>query len=269
MNGMKEALEYAVDLSAPNYTEHEGEKWSDKQMHRIHHQLPKAEALKMNTLTSLIEYIKSNTDKMSGNMIIHIESPTKVVLLSSLDCDRRREILVEVNALLPEFSFDKFYPAESFVINVMSKFIGDSNSSIPLEAEQLSGGLDSQTRNDKEIILKFAGTVETGTVAKYGDEGVSQKATIQQTCTSKEDVIIPNPVHLIPYRTFLEVEQPDSDFIFRLRNSDLSCEEPEIALFEADGGAWKIDAMKFIHQYLLESMKEVHTEQDITFTIIS
>ena len=274
MEGLKEALEYAVGLSAPNYTEHEGEKWADKQMYRIHHKLPKADALQMNTLTSLIDYIKSNTDKMSDNMIIHIQSPTRVALLSSLDCDRCRELLAEVNALLPEFSFNHYYPAESFVINVMSKFIGNSNIGMELENDQLPWKGDSETdndciRNDKEIILKFAGTVESGTVAKYGDDGVSQKATIQQTCTSKEDVLVPNPVHLIPYRTFLEVEQPDSDFIFRMRDSSMSGGEPEIALFEADGGAWKIDAMNRIHEYLQERMKEVHTEQDITFTIIS
>lgn len=270
MEGLKEALEYAVGLSAPNYTEHEGEKWADKPMYRIHHKLPKADVLHLNTLTSLIDYIKSNTDKMSKNMIIHIQSPTKVSLLSSLDCDRRRENLVDVEALVPEFTFGHFYPAESFVINVMSKFIGNSNFSLPLEANQLpwkeKTGICDEIHNDKEIILKFAGTVETGTIAQYGDDGVSQKATIQQTCTSKEDVIVPNPVHLIPYRTFLEVLQPDSDFIFRLRDSNAG---PEFALFDADGGAWKIDAMKSIHAFLYENIKEVHTEQNITFTIIS
>lgn len=53
MQGIKEALEYVVDLSAPHYVEHEGEKWSDKTMHRIHRPLPKADALQMNTLTRL------------------------------------------------------------------------------------------------------------------------------------------------------------------------------------------------------------------------
>lgn len=245
MEGMKEALEYVVGLSAPSYTEHEGELWSDKPMHRIHKKMPKAARLQMGTLTSLVEYIKSNTDKMDNHMLIHVQSPTKVVLMSELDEDRCREELVEVNAMLPEFSFNQYYPAESFVINVMSKFIGST---------------------DKEQILKFAGTVETGTVAQYGDDGVSQKATIQQTCTSKSEAIIPNPVHLAPYRTFLEVDQPSSDFIFRARDDE---REPSFALFEADGGAWKLDAMNTVASFLKEAIRELHIEQDVTFTVIS
>lgn len=173
-------------------------------------------------------------------------------MISGLDGDRRRETLVEVNALLPDFSFGKYYSSEEFVINVMSKFIGNEN-------------FGEQT-NDKDIILKFAGTVETGTVANYGDDGVSQKATIQQTVTSKEDVIVPNPVHLIPYRTFLEVEQPCSNFVFRIRDTG---REPEIALFEADGGAWKIDAMKSINEYLTNAITDLNMEQNVTFTVIS
>ena len=51
--------------------------------------------------------------------------------------------------------------------------------------------------------------MENKTVANYGDDGVSQKATITKGIAGKEDVIVPNPVTLRPYRTFLEVEQPE------------------------------------------------------------
>lgn len=273
MNGLKEALEYAVGLSEPNYTEHEGEKWADKQMYRIHHKKPKAEPIEMNTLTGLLDYIQSNTDQMAEHMIIHVQSPTKVSLYSQLDGDRIRETLVKVEALLPQFDFGRYYPAEIFVINVMSKFIGESTSLSSKASDQLpwkeEQGQDpsSPLCNDKETILKYAGTVETGTIAQYGDDGVSQKATIQQTTTSKEDVIIPSPVQLIPYRTFLEIEQPGSNFIFRMRDVGHG-EEPEMALFEADGGAWQIDAMKSIHSYLEAKLKEVSIE-NVTFTVIS
>lgn len=274
MNGLKEALEYAVGLSKPNYTEHEGEKWADKQMYRIHHKQPKAEPIEMNTLTSLLDYIRSNTDQMADHMIIHVQSPTKVSLYSQLDGDRIRERLVEVKALLPQFEFGRFYPAESFVINVMSKFIGGNTGLLNQESDQLPWKGEPEQDppaplcNDKETILKYAGTVESGTVAQYGDDGVSQKAVIQQTVTSKEDVVIPSPVNLIPYRTFLEVEQPSSSFIFRMKDVGHGA-EPEMALFEADGGAWKINAMKSIHGYLKENLKDLIMESKVTYTIIS
>lgn len=62
--------------------------------------------------------------------------------------------------------------------------------------------------NDRDLILKFAGTVENGTIAQYGDDGVTQKATVKTGIASKGDAIVPNPVRLRPYRTFIEVEQP-------------------------------------------------------------
>lgn len=275
MNGLKEALEYAVGLSKPNYTEHEGEKWADKQMYRIHHKQPKAEPIEMNTLTSLLDYIRSNTDQMADHMIIHVQSPTKVSLYSQLDGDRIRETLVEVKALLPQFEFGRYYPAEKFVINVMSKFIGENTGLLNQESDQLPWKEEPVSEqfipplcNDKETILKYAGTVESGTVAQYGDDGVSQKAVIQQTVTSKEDVVIPSPVNLIPYRTFLEVEQPGSNFIFRIKDVGHGA-EPEMALFEADGGVWKINAMNSIHRYLQEKLEGLIMEQKVTFTIIS
>ena len=67
------------------------------------------------------------------------------------------------------------------------------------------------------IILTVAGNVENKTIANYGDDGTSQKATISKGIAGKEDVIVPNPVILRPYRTFLEVEQPESKFIFRIK----------------------------------------------------
>ena len=62
---------------------------------------------------------------------------------------------------------------------------------------------------------------------------------------------MPNPVELAPYRTFPEVEQPISKFIFRMQ------EGPRAALYEADGGAWRNKAILSIKEYLQEELKEL------------
>nr|ABP73607.1 hypothetical protein [Bacillus thuringiensis] len=59
-----------------------------------------------------------------------------------------------------------------------------------------------------------------------------------------DEVAVPNPVSLQPYRTFVEVAQPESDFIFRMKDG------PRCSLYEADGGAWKLEAIKNIKEYL-------------------
>lgn len=235
---IKEALEYIVGLKTPVITEIDGNTYSDKPLNRIGY-VPYAKTIGMKTLTSLVEYIRANIDSMSEKMIVHVISPTEVHLYSSLDADRKREYLVEVNAELPDFRFGSFIDHENFVIALQSKFVPNE---------------------DRDLVLKFAGTVEDGTVAEYGDDGVTQKATIKTGVASKADAVVPNPVNLIPYRTFLEVQQPASDFIFRMKSScGVQC-----AIFEADGGAWKNEAMSRIKNYLALELSEYPQ-----FTVIS
>ena len=235
---IKEALEYIVGLKTPVITEIDGNTYSDKPLNRIGY-VPYAKTIGMKTLTSLVEYIKANIDSMSEKLIVHLISPTEVHLYSSLDADRKREYLVEVNAELPDFRFGSFIDHENFVIALQSKFVPNE---------------------DRDLVLKFAGTVEDGTVAEYGDDGVTQKATIKTGVASKADAVVPNPVNLIPYRTFLEVQQPASDFIFRMKSScGVQC-----AIFEADGGAWKNEAMSRIKNYLALELSEYPQ-----FTVIS
>lgn len=57
-------------------------------------------------------------------------------------------------------------------------------------------------------------------------------------------------VALRPYRTFTEVEQPESEFILRLDD------EGRVGLIEADGGAWKMTAKASIAAYFETMLKE-------------
>ena len=240
---IKEALQYLVELGKAEEHIINGDTYSDKPLHRIDMYIPKANAIEMHTLTSLVDYIKSDVDEMSDKMIVEVASPTKVNLYSQLDYNRDREKLVSVSARVPEFSFNNFMDQEKFCINLQSKFIDDPQT-------------------DRSLILKFAGTVEAGTVADYGDDGITQKATVKTGIVSKGDAIIPNPVKLRPYRTFLEVEQPISEFIFRMKQDKydgINC-----AIFEADGGAWQIAATKAIKEYLQFELADM-----TQFTVIS
>lgn len=258
---IKKALEYLIGLGEANIKEvklPDGtvQIYSDKPLNMISKHIPRAGELHMHTLSSLVEYIKADIDSMPSKMIIHIVSPEKVRLYSQLDEERIRESLVEVNAQVPEFEYERFIDHEAFCINVQAKFISDKN------ADDLNCNTsESDQITDKALLLTFAGTVEQGSVAEYGDDGITQKATVRQGIASKTDAIVPNPVLLRPYRTFIEVEQPVSQFIFRMRdNHGIQC-----ALFEADGGAWKIKAMRNIKNYL-ESKLVDYKEQ---FTVIS
>lgn len=181
----------------------------------------------------VIDYISGKSEELRESMIIHVESPTKVRLLSGLTNERNREELFRVGTNPNGFDFDHYYDQEAFVINMQTAF---------------------KQSDETELILSVAGNVENKTVANYGDDGVSQKATITKGIAGKEDVIVPNPVTLRPYRTFLEVEQPESKFIFRIREG--SDGQPMFKLVEADGGLWKYEAVDAIKKYLTENLPE-------------
>ncbi len=228
---LKEALQYIVGLGEPVVEIYNDEYYSDKPLHRVENYIPKADCVTVHTLTSLLDYIISGIDEMADKMIVAVESPTCVRLYSQLDDNRDREYVMKAEALLPDFRFGQFMNHESFCIALQSKF---------------------EPNDDRELLLKFAGTVESGTVAQYGDDGVTQKATIKTGLASKGEAIVPNPVRLQPYRTFLEVAQPESDFIFRMREG----QGVECAIFEADGGAWKMEAMRRISKYLRDYLED-------------
>lgn len=238
---IKEALQYIVGLGKAEEHVINGACYSDKPLHRIDTYYPKADAIEMHTLTSLVDYIKSEVDEMPPRMIVEVKSPTEVELYSQLDPNRDRESLVVASARVPDFEFDRFVEHEKFCINLQSKFIPS---------------------DDRELILKFAGTVEAGSVSEYGDDGVTQKATIKTGLASKGDAIVPNPVCLRPYRTFLEVEQPESAFVFRMKQDSYG--SVMCAIFEADGGAWKMDATQAIKEYLQRELDGMPQ-----FTVIS
>lgn len=229
---IKQALEYIVGLKKPEIIEVYGEKYSDKNISRISKEL-RAEKIRSTTLTSIVDYINKNSNDLKGSYIVHVVSPNEVSLISQLDADRDREILIAATALVPKLVLNEYQDTERFIIMLQAMFEQDDTT-------------------DLAIVQKVAGTVVDETIQDYKDDGVSQKATIKSGL-KKEDVEVPNPVKLIPYRTFTEVEQPISKFVFRMRQGRGT---PECALFEGDGGAWRNLAMDNIKAYFIEAFKD-------------
>lgn len=189
-----------------------------------------AKSFTISTLTGLVDYIKSETDKLPEKLIIHVASPTQVQLFSPLNSDRKREQYLYAQAILPEnIRYERFIDTEQFNIMLQSSFVSN---------------------NDRDILLKYTGLVKDEAVKSIGDNGISQAVTIKTGVASVGQAEVPNPVTLAPYRTFPEVIQPESKFIFRMK------EGPSAALFEADGGAWRNAAILGIKEYLNEALKE-------------
>ena len=243
MEGLREALQFLTDLKQesmePKILNIGGETYCDKKLVR-YHDFPMASALNVNTLSAVVDYIKGKPEELRGSMILHIISPVEVRLYSGLIDERERESLMTAKAIVNEFRFDHYYDQERFLIELQANF------------------LDT---DDLHKIKMVSGNIQAGTTANYDDDGVSQKTTISSGIANKTDVIVPNPVTLRPYRTFLEVEQPESDYVFRIKDED---QRPYFKLVEADGGLWKHTAMKKIKEYLEYELNEELVKCNIT-----
>ena len=97
---------------------------------------------------------------------------------------------------------------------------------------------------DASAILACASSIRIEGGGDLTDNGISQQVTVKEGAATLTKAEVPSPAELRPYRTFLEVEQPASPFVFRINKRG------ECALFEADGGLWKNEAVESILNYL-------------------
>ena len=196
---------------------------------------PTPDSFKVTTLTGLVDYLKANVDKLNiEELICHVQSPTSVSVFSALHGNfKQRSYYIRAAFEREKAPFNKFLPADKFNVFLQSGFI-----EMPC---QIDGELKP---TGKGILLKYVGNIKSEVVSNLGDDGVSQEITIRASAARNENVILPNPVVLRPYRTFNEVEQPASSFVFRAQSG------PEFALHEADNGAWEGEAMKNIKNFL-------------------
>jgi hypothetical protein len=244
MEGIKQAIEFitglAVKAEHPEVLEIKGKTYCTKNLTR-YDKPPKAEAIEAHTLTSLVDYIKESRHELRERMILHVVSPTKVQLYSSLLDERDRELLFEVNALLPHFEYGREYEQEAFLVSMQACF---------------------KPSEEREAVAFLASNIVNTQQATYSDDGTTQQAVVKTGITTKENALVPNPVTLIPYRTFLEVDQPESKFVYRIAEGRGGA--PVFKLVAADGGVWQAQAMDNVKGYLMEQLADIPDREQIT-----
>lgn len=205
--------------------------YSDKQLLPVH--APAPDTLHVRTLTALVDYVTANVDNLATEkLLLHVESPAAVSLQSALlgDFDDRKVyIRAELDQL--QLPFGKWLDSEQFNISLQACFC---------EPEGMKA-------TDRGLVLKYISNVSAVAETGATDDGISQAVTVKIGIASKSVSILPNPVTLRPFRTFTEVEQPASDFIFRCRPQDGAM---SFSLTSADGGAWRAEAMQNIKDFM-------------------
>ena len=106
-----------------------------------------------------------------------------------------------------------------------------------------------QAATDTDYALRLLSNITTGGKVTYNDNGVATSIITKRGIDLQNNEAIKPIIRLRPYRTFQEVEQPESQFLIRIN-------EHGITFMEADGGMWKLEARKTIQKYLAEALSE-------------
>lgn len=201
---------------------------------------PDPDPVVVHTLTGLVDYIKANVDALDlADHLIVVESPSRVVLCSAIGGRRRKRDIIleaELDNKLETYNFGRYQEVEPFIVSMNSLF---------------------EESEDRDRLVHYASRVRGGTSFSLADDGVTQIADVSKgvsgALTGKETA--PKIVHLKPFRTFRDIEQPMGTFLFRLKLIDTENHVVGACLYEADGGRWRNDAIINIKNYLAKEVK--------------
>lgn len=238
---IREAIDRVVELAAPVTVEVDGKVYVNKGLELPPE--PLAATLELSTLGSLAEYAHVNRDGLDlAKTVLHVASPTVVRLLGPLSGRRRlREELVRAKAAIPTPQLDRFLDREAFQIQLQAMFAAVG---------------------DRESLLTVIGNMEAGETRTVVDDGTSQEVAVRRNAASRVREVLKKVVDLAPYRTFVEIEQPVSPFVFRVQDDG---EQIIVALFECDGGAWRLKALEDVANHLSELLDGLQPQPAVLY----
>jgi hypothetical protein len=196
---------------------------------------PVAAVLDVWSLGALRDYLIANRDGLAlDTLIVHVVNPSVVMVSGKLsERARVRESYVKANASnLTDGFLGKFMALEEFVIGLQVRFVD---------------------ADDRKRVLALLSNVKHETVKTALDDGVTQVVQARAGVALISDVAVPNPVLLTPFRTFRDIVQPSSLFVLRV-NQGKAGGLPEAGLFEADGGAWRLQAIERVREWLSNAL---------------
>lgn len=236
---IKEAIDKILSLATPNEITFNGHTYTDKQLNRL--TPPEASEVKVSTLQGLVDLYESDLDGVKSNakVLVHVTSPMTVELVSKdTDTYGRRHLWVRAQypSDIQRFQFGSFISPENFIISVQAGF-----QRVMVQND------DGSMAQDLDYVLKIASAISAGTTQTSEDDGISQTVNMKRGVVLKGTDILRSRVNLAPFRTFPEIDQVLSQFIFRAQGDEQNI---KLALFEGDGGRWRLNAVAAISVWL-------------------
>lgn len=240
---LKAAIEKIVELAYPSVIQVNGKTFSNERFTEVKEQLYYPECLILNSLDGIVKMIQkeakekrlsdinvpTDDNTVEQRLYVRVSEYNRVDVFTSYDTQGVRTYLYRSNADVPGLR-EGFRDRETMLIQLRSLFLQTPDVAYLLD-------LLSKMSDEEKVTSQ--------------DNGVTQVVEARKGVALKEQVEVRPRVKLIPFRTFLEVDQPESEFLLRVGDGG------QVGLFEADGGVWKLVAKRSIVAYLEERLKDL------------
>ena len=226
---IKAAIEKILSLAEPHTIFAGDYEYTDKHLTLI--EPPHISKLTFRTLKGFADVIRNEKDNFS-ELTVAVGENYAYAFTDFAEADKERDFPYRAEAETPQIEFGRYMPYENMMIALKSKFV---------------------PTDELNELVKLLGTITEENRTAISDDGFTQSVNVKQGIALIGSKAVNPIVKLKPFRTFVEVEQPESEFLIRLRQGG------EAALFEADGGAWKLEA----RHNIAECLRKLLSDTDI------
>lgn len=232
---LRDAIDRIVELARPyTLSTNDGHRYSNVDLHEVKPEVELPARYSVDTLEALVKLIRTEGIDHSPRLYVRVDSARRVMVDTTYAhrdyAEYSRLPLYEAVSDVPSITVNQEMSQEQAVVELQSLYA---------------------VTPDRDYLLSLLSHIDVNQGVSSVDNGISQEVSVRTGAVLKDQQTVKPIVHLQPYRTFLEVEQPASDFLLRLSKSGYP------ALHEADGGAWKLEAKRNIAAYLGEKLADL------------
>lgn len=222
-------IDKIVSLKETKIFEINGQTYTDGDLDRIPPHVDRPECIRVSGLDAICKLIRTEIEKVDTVIMVQAKDHDNVEVMTTYLPDFSRNRLYRAEADAPGLRTG-WRDREAAIIELRSLFI-------PNEGTEYLLGLLSRISDESKVATK--------------DNGITQTVEAQNGIALNAFVDVKPRVMLRPFRTFLEVEQPESEFLLRVDA------EKGIGFFEADGGIWRLEAKRNIAEYFTTNLADL------------
>lgn len=227
---LKAMIDRITELATPKTFEIEGDVYSNSDLYHVQEMKRRPKSIEVTGLDSICKLVRNEADHIGKKLFVQVKNFKEVAVFTTLDDDEERFRLYTCIADTPNVTTGSYMPYEKAIIELRSLYIPN---------------------DDHAYLLKLISSVSSESKVTSSDNGVTQSVEAKTGIALNSMVQVKHRVTLRPFRTFVEVEQPESDFLLRIS------ERGEIGVYPADGGVWKLEATRNIAKFFEDSLKDL------------